>query len=317
MFDEIPLGPPPDADPRLPFDRPFTTAQAHDFGMSRSELRGLVSQAILRRLFVGVYVDSAVPVTQPMRAQALSLILPPSAVVTDETACWLHVGDLDPPGAHLTPQPLRVFQRPGHTRIRKAGCVGGERTLLPHDVQVIDGVPTTTALRTALDMGRLRPRDHAFAAMEALRRTDRFTTGELVASVPRFSGHRGVVQLRELAPLVDPRAQSQAESFTWLRCRDAGLPRLDRQVEVRRGGWGELAYLDMANVRQRFAVEYDGRDWHTSDAQVDHDRRRRKWVREQEGYGFAILRREHVYGVPRHVTAQVVAEEWHRHCAGG
>ena len=57
----------------------------------------------------------------------------------------------------------------------------------------------TTPLRTALDLGCVLNRRDALAAMDALARAYGFTSHDLVASLPRFAGRRGVVQLRELA----------------------------------------------------------------------------------------------------------------------
>lgn len=304
--DEIPHRP-PDAHPELPFERPFTHLQARESGVSRNVLGRLVRTGLLRRVFPGVYVDSAVPDDQLSRTRALGLILPATAVVTDETAGWVHMVDVDPPGAHVVAPPIHVFQMPGATRIRKSGCAGGERTLAAYDVVVVNGIRTTTMLRTALDMGRLRSRDRAIAALDGFLRHGDFSRADLLAQVERFRGMRGVVQLRELAPFADGRAESPAESVVRLRCAEAGLPHFEPQVEVRRhGGWLERAVLDLANERLRFAVEYDGRAWHTSPEQRSRDRHRRGWLRAEEGWGFAVLEDQHVYAPDRGRTAHVV-----------
>jgi hypothetical protein len=303
-----------DSDPRLPFSVPFTTAMALDYGVSKDELTTLVRTGLLRRVFSGVYVDSVVPDDTTNRARSLALIVPETAVVTDETAAWLHGVDLQPPGAFLVAPALHVFQQPGATRIRKQGCQGGERTLLPADIELVEGVRVTTPLRTASDLGRLRSRDWAMAAFDQLLRLGRFSRDELIAEAPRFRGQRGVVQFRELAPLADQRAESVAESITRIRCIDAGLPALEPQVEIRRGGgWLERAYLDLANRSLRFAVEYDGKAFHTSREQRDRDRRRRGWVSREENYGFAVLTDRHVFGVDRGVTAVVVRRKLEEH----
>lgn len=314
MDDDLKLGRPPDSDPRLPFDQPFTYQTARDFGVSRDELTTLVRSGVLRRVWKGVYVDSVVPDTPLTRAEALRLILPETAVVTDETAARLHMVDLHPPGDLLVAPPVHVFQEPGATRLRKVGAASGERTLDDRDITVVGGLRATTPLRTALDLGRLRKRDRAISALDALLRTESFIREELLAGVERFRGMRWVTQLRELAPLADARAQSPPESIVRLRCIDSGLPPLEPQVEVRREyGGTSVAYLDLANRRLRFAVEYDGKAWHESEEKRAGDRQRRVWVRDEHGYSFAVLEDEHVYGVARGVTAAVVQRELQRH----
>ena len=50
---------PVDADDRLPFGEPFTIAQALERGVTERVLQRLTRRGVLRRVFRGVYVDSA------------------------------------------------------------------------------------------------------------------------------------------------------------------------------------------------------------------------------------------------------------------
>lgn len=297
---------PPDSDERLPFNVPFTNFDARRFGVSPAEVRTMVRTGVLRRVHAGVYVDSAVPDSQLVRAQALAKILPPNAVVTDESAGWVHMVDVDPPSARWVAPPVTVFRTGGATRVRKAGTSGGQRGLLDRDIEVINGVRVTSALRTACDLGRLRSRDRAFAAMEALVHSGKVDALDLRNEVERFRRMRGVVQLRELAPLVNGLADSPAESIVRLRCWDHGIPPLTPQVKVVRQRTGEVAYLDLADERLRFAVEFDGREWHEDPDAMSRDRRRRDWLVNEEGWFIVVLEGSDVYGVPREHTANVV-----------
>ena len=300
MYDDLsPLR----AHPALPTDRPFTHQQAVDLGVSREVLRRMVRVGLLRRVLRGVYVDAAADDGLLMRARAVALVLPETAIVTDRTAAWLHGVDALRPGDHLVPPPVEVFQQPGRTRVRSAATSGGERTLLRHDVEVLHGVRVTTPLRTALDLGRLTRRDHAFAALDALLRLGRFGQDELLRDVERFRGQRGVVQLRELAPLADARAESPGESVLRLRWLDSTLPRPELQVEVRERGVLR-ARLDLAVPELRLAVEYDGRDWHTSPAQRVHDRQRRDWL-GAHGWTVVVLGRSEVFEQPHLAVVRI------------
>ena len=300
MYDDLsPLS----AHPELPTDRPFTHQQAVDLGISREVLRRMVRVGLLRRVLKGVYVDAAADDGLLMRTRAVSLVVPETAVVTDRTAAWLHGIDVLRPGDHLVPPPVEVFQLPGHTRVRTTATSGGERTLLPRDVEIVHGVRVTTPLRTALDLGRLTRRDHAIAALDALLRLGRFELVDLLREVERFRGQRGVVQLRELAPVADGRAESPGESVLRLRWLDSSMPRPELQVEVRENGLLR-ARLDLAITDLRFAVEYDGWDWHSSPAQRAHDRQRRDWLRAH-GWTVVVLTRREVFDQPFLATQRI------------
>lgn len=288
---DLPEPTPLRADPRLPLDEPFTAEQARGFGVSEWGLRRLVRDGLVRRVLPGVYVDATAVDDVTLRARAVSMVLPSDAVVVDEHAAWLHGVDIIPPADHVIPAPLMVFRLPGATRVRKADCGGGERTLLPGDVELVHGVPVLTPLRIALDLGRLRRRDRAYIALDAMVGTGRFERAELTDALPRFRGMRGVVQLRELEPLADGGSDSPGERLLKLRWREAGLPSCRPQVPVGVNAMGvAAAYVDLGNDELRFGAEYDGRDWHQlTDEQRVHDRKRRAWLRDDEGWGIEVF----------------------------
>jgi len=254
----------------------------------------------------GVYIDACVPDTLPVRAKALSLVVPESAIVTDRTAAWLHGVDLLAPGDHLLLPPVAIFQLPGHTRVRTACNCGGERTLAKHDITEVAGIRVTTPLRTALDLGRLVRRDHAIGALDALLRLGEFTQPRLLSEIDRFKGFRGVVQLRALAPLADARAESPAESVLRLRWLDAGLPVPDVQIPIVDRFGRELYRADLGVKKRRYAAEYDGVEFHSSVEQRRHDQLRRTWMRSEQGWVVDVFARKDVYG-PDQQVGQVLA----------
>jgi hypothetical protein len=292
------------ADDRLPFAVPFTTRQARSLGISADVLTRLCREGLLRRVFKGVYLDAAAEDTQLIRAQALSLVVPDTAVVTDDSAAWVHGADLHRRGDHVIPPPISVYQLPGNTRVRKQGSRGGERSFVADDLEVVHGVLVTTRLRTALDMGRLTSPDHAIGALDALLRLGGFDREQLLEEVGRFKGFRGVVQLRELAPLADARAESPAESVMRLRWIRAGLPACDLQIPIL-SEWGIEQYrLDMGLPEIRYAAEYDGADWHSSPQQRAHDRERRARIRNRSGWVVDVLTKKDLFG-PHQRAAQI------------
>ena len=285
-------------DGRLPLGEPFTAAQALDHGVTRSQLYRLTEQGVLRRVFRGVYVDAAADDDLLMRARALSLVVPDTAVVTDESAAWARGVDLVARGDHVVPPPVTIVQPLERTRVRKPGADGGRRLLLPRDVDVLHGVRVTTALRTGLDLARCRSRARGIAALDAMLRTREFTHEEMLGEVQRFKGFRGVVRLRALAPLADHRAESPAESVMRLLWLDAGLPIPTLQIPVTdHAGW-EVYRLDLGLPEIRYAAEYDGAAWHSSPTQRAHDRRRRAWLRDERGWIIDVVGADEVFRHP-------------------
>lgn len=284
----------------LPLDRPFSTAQAAAHGVSRKVLARLHREGLVRRLLKGVYVPVQAPDDLLLRARALQLVIPEGAVIVDWTAMWLHTGML-PFGNHEEVPPVSFFRLPGQGRLRNSLCVSGERALIPADLTVAHGLVVTTELRTAWDLGRFSGRDDAIGGMDRLLRTGAFTQEELVEGVERFRGQRGVIQLRGLAPVTDARSQSGPESVVRLRWTDlAHLPRPTPQVPIE-GTPGGTWWLDLGVPELRFAVEYDGEQFHTDDSDRKHDQARRDWIREHRRWIIEPVRRHNVFGPTRDI----------------
>src|SRR3954468_17811740 len=88
---------------------PFTGHSLVRLGLTRAELRRLLTAGLVRRVLVNAYVRSDAPDTIELRAQCLALVCGPHTVVVDRTAAWLWGIDVrdawDDPG----PPVLDVF----------------------------------------------------------------------------------------------------------------------------------------------------------------------------------------------------------------
>jgi hypothetical protein len=263
----------------LPLTAPFTTAQALDLGVSRSRLGTLQRRGLVRPVIRGVFAVTQLPDTIEFRAEALSLVVPSSAIVVDRTAAWLHMVDVLPASAVHEMPPVEIYSRAG-SRLRRPAVASGERRMRDEDVTVVAGVLVTTKLRTALDLGRRLNRFHALAAMDALLRAgaDR---DQLLGCVERFRGERGVVQLRGLAPLADARAESPPESVLRLHWWEAnGMPPPEPQVWVLDNGYPRFR-IDVGNEDLRYGAEYDGERFHGDELA---DGSRLEWLHERGGW---------------------------------
>ncbi len=284
----------------LPLALPFTATQAAAAGISRSQLRRLYDEGLIRRLLRNVYVAAQTPDSRLLRARALQLVVPVGSVVTDWSALWLYTG-ITQPGGHRGEPVVTMFRFDGHDRLRNALCESGKRTLIPEDIWVVEGLLVTSPLRTAWDLGRLAPRDWAIGALDALLRHGTFTKVELLAGIERFKGMRGVVQLRELAPLADPRADSPGESVLRLRWLETSLPPPTPQVPIVAESGAVVYWIDLGVPELRFGCEYDGEEFHTSDADREHDRLRREELADRWDWDVQGVTKENVFGRHRDI----------------
>ncbi len=297
----------------LPLDEPFTRAAARRTGLSDHELAWLVSGGYLRKPVTGVYVPAQVADSLELRCRSLKLVVPPDAVVCDRHAGWLQEAEMVlAPGEHLNLGPISVFLPPGR-RLRRDMTASGERTFRPNEIVEFNGLLASAALRTTLDLGRVRWREAAISGMDAMLRTGKVSKDEVLAEVERFSGMRWVSVLRQIAPIADGRSESPGESVLRLRWLDTGLPAPEPQVVVRRNGI-VIARLDLGIEELRYGAEYDGDEWHSSEAQVAHDRKRRGEVADQ-GWLIDPIRKANLWGPTRDVEIILRrgVEEMRRH----
>lgn len=289
----------------LPLDAPFTLALADQAGVSRNHLAHMVREGLVRRVLTGVYVASQAPDSVRFRASALGLVVPECAVVTDRTAAWLHGVPILERGSNLVAPPISVCETVD-SRVRRPGVDGRRRQLLDRDVTEVHGLRVTTALRTGLDLGRMLWRYDALAAIDGVLRVG-VDHDELLAETARFRGHRGVRQLRALAPLADGRSESAGESGLRLHWHDAGLPPPEPQFWIFDDLGVELYRLDVTSPELRYAAEYDGEEAHSSKEDLAHDARRREWIRQERHWEIDAFRKDDVYGRHTDITRRLRA----------
>lgn len=279
--------------PRLP-DHPFTTAEAARLGLDRKALCRAVSERRLIRLFTGVYLSAEVEVTMAVRAQAARLVTNSNSVVCDRTAAWLLGVDVLRYAELDVAPPLECYVLRGHDPTDRRDLHGGTRDLLPDDWTEIEGVRVTTPLRTAVDLACKLSRRDAMATLDAFARAYGLTRQQMQRLLVRYFRRRGVLQARQLIPLVDARAESQPESWTRLEIVDRGLPTPELQWWVHVDGVPTYR-LDLAYPHARVAVEYDGEEFHSSPEARERDRVRRQWLRDH-GWTVIVLTKDSFRG---------------------
>ncbi|SDC63460.1 hypothetical protein [Nocardioides lianchengensis] len=281
----------------LPRHLPFTRADALQAGLRDWGLRQLAHEGRLRRPVRNVYVDASLPDSLELRCRSLGLVVPKDGFICDLTAAWIHAGEKSlAPGDHERVPPVSCFRPSDGGTVRNAITTSGERWVRPDDLMEIHGLVVTTPLRTALDLGRLqRTADMRLWGMSCMAAAGGSTRDRIAYELDRFRKQRGIVLQRLLVERVDPGLDSFGEAALDNRWWDAGLPPPETQVEIERDD-GSSYFLDLGLRAERFAGEYDGRAWHTTDEQREHDRGRRGWIRDHRAWRIETFTEANTFG---------------------
>ncbi len=207
------------------------------------------------KLYRGVFVRKGGEITLRDRAIGGWLATGRRGVIAGLTAAALH-------GAPWVDSTLPVEVTGVKGRPQDGLLLRTER-LAPDEVTRVGGLPVTTRVRTAFDLGRHLDRADALSRLDALMWNQRFEIAEVAALAERRPRARGVIQLRELLPLIDGGAASPRASALRLHLHDNGFPRPETQIPVLEGS-RPVAFLDMGWPEYGVAVEYDG-DHHRKD----------------------------------------------------
>ena len=229
-------------------------------------------------IYRGVYMPKSAKVSLRDRAAAAWLASGRRGVIAGVAASALHHASwVDPT------HPIEIV---GAKCRPQTGLIPRLERIADDEVTRAAGLPVTTRVRTAFDLGRHQSRPEALARLDALMWTQRFSRHAVGELADRYPHARGVRQLRELLPLVDGGADSPTESRTRLWLIDAGMPIPQTQIPVFRGRQ-PVAFLDMGWDEFKVAVEYDG----------DHHRKNRRQyvkdihrIRMLEEMGWIIIR---------------------------
>ena len=248
---------------------PFTTARAAAAGISRSALRS----EPWRRIFRDVWVHNSIEDTRELRLAAVQLILGRYAFVCGHTAAWLHGIDARDRNADL----VWVGCPTGHRLRTRPGCYTRELTIDVSDLELLDGVLTTTPVRTAYDCIRWLSPVEGLVVADALAHDGLITTESLAGYRATHAGIRHVGRVDEALRQLEPLTASPMETRLRMLLVNAGLPRPEAQHVVLDAAGDFVARLDLAYLSPRVAIEYDGAfHWE----QRREDDRRRDGVRQ-------------------------------------
>jgi hypothetical protein len=218
----------------------------------------------------------------------------PEAVVAGRSAGWLH--GLDLPPTH----PVDVIVRDGHSSGR-AGVRIQRATLISGDIVRIRGLPVTSALRTALDLGRRGPLVDAVVALDMALHQGLIDLTELDFFLEANRGVNGIAKLRRAVELSEPRTESPMETRLRLLLVQGGLPRPLAQVSLHDEEGHFIGRPDLYYPAYRLGLEYDGGTHRES--LVEGNRRQNRLL--NAGHRLLRFTAADIYQSPDLVVAQV------------
>ncbi|HEV1992141.1 MAG TPA: DUF559 domain-containing protein, partial [Candidatus Dormibacteraeota bacterium] len=261
-------------------------------GVSRGQLRG----SAYRRLGSGLYRWVGLKDGPQLLLSAVARRLPPGAAFSGSTAAWLHGLDVEPCNPIEVTIPDLIGSR------RRAGASVSRTALAGEEIVLRSGLPTTSALRTVVDLGGKDPLTAGVVAADQFLHAGLVTIGELRAYVASHPGAKGIGRLRRVVDLAEPKAESPMETRLRMLLVLARLPRPEIQVSIYDKKGRFLGRPDLLYRNQCLAIEYDGGNHR--DRLVDDNRRQNGLV----GAGYRLLRftAADVYGPPDIVAMQVL-----------
>jgi hypothetical protein len=216
-----------------------------------------------------------------MWCEATALTLKAGGALDRYSAAYLWGVDLLPRNAAVSvtvPTGVRLLPHPRRRAFRTV--------LAADDVTSLAGLPVSTPLRTAFDLGRQVNRREAIVALDAMCHRRLVQLNDLAAYTERRAGGLGAGELRGRLDLVDALAESPMETRLRLLLTDAGLPSPTSQHHVCDRAGRFVGRVDLAYPESRVAIEYEG-DHHRGRRQFRLDVARLNALREA---GWVVLR---------------------------
>lgn len=269
---------------------PFTSKEASAAGVTRGQLRG----ARYRRLGSGLYRWAGLQESPLLLLTAVAKRLPDCAAFSGNTAAWLHGLDVAPC------DPIEVILPDPVSSRRRAGVLVRRASLRADEIVMRRGLPTTSALRTVVDLGGRGPLVEGVVAADLALHAQLISIAELRAYVAEHPGAKGIARLRRVAELADPKTESPMETRLRMLLVLGGLPRPEVQASIRDVQGHFLGRPDLLFRAHRLAIEFDGANHR--ERLVDDNRRQNGLV----GAGFTLLRftAADVYRTPDRVVMQ-------------
>lgn len=250
-----------------------TRRQLNEAGYSRSELRRQIQSGVLERTGAHTFRSPLQPTTEVHDLAGLLLDCGPDAWASGPTAAALHGMD----GFTLR-APFHVTVLRGRNVQRARHRIHTTTFLPPVDQCIIEGVASTTAARTLIDLSRASTRRELTVALDSALRDGKTSEVALHRRIARLRtrGRYGIPKLLDVLDGIDV----ARGGHSWLERRylelvdDAGLPRPVTQQVLARTADRRQVRVDCRFPGTPVVVELLGHRWHRTEAQMTRDAER-------------------------------------------
>jgi very-short-patch-repair endonuclease len=253
----------------------FSRSEAASLGVTPSRIRTNLHVGRWRVAAPGVLAVVGIPATSKQKLAAVTLSRSGRPVASHRAAAALHGLDGCRPG-------FVEVSVVGTAVPRVDAVVHRVAALDPVDVTWVDGIRTTTVVRTLCDLGAVVPRARVEQALDdTLRMGVDLRLVEQAANRLWRPGPTGVPVLAAILGERSPDSvpESWFERLVLKMLHEAGLPTPVVQYEVRDQRGRFVARVDAAYPRLRIAIEADSERFHGAPGARVHDLQRTRRLR--------------------------------------
>ena len=238
-----------------------TRQQAREAGLPDRALARLVAIGEWTQVGRGVY-GARRPRNLRERCSWALAGEPPSAAIGLSTAARLRSWQ----GLDLDDRDVHVVLPRSTTHRQRSGVRRHWWDLAEHEIEILDDLRVTTAIRTAADLIPRLDRRRGLAALDSALNVGSLDLGGLLQARAVAAGRHHVASDSDVWQLADARSQSPLESRCRLDCVDAGVGPDELQVPLVDPETGEVWWGDMGwkwKPGRWLVAECDGQQVHS------------------------------------------------------
>jgi hypothetical protein len=263
----------------------FSVTQATGLGFDESTIRKRTARGVYIRMHRGVYAVGGSTASWQRDVVGLVMSVQGLAAASHKTAAYMwEMSSIEPRHAEI------VTVR--HERIvRRRPQIHESVDLEQRDVVMVDGIPTTTPLRTVVDLGASASTKYVEHCLDSGLRLHLFNLTDVERFIARVarSGRNGIGTIR---PLVEERAtwntltESPLEDLFRRLVSRSNLPMPVEQFQVF-NGLREVCRADFAYPDHMIVIELDSERYHMDPDTFQRDRLKQN---ELQALGWRVYR---------------------------
>lgn len=263
----------------------FSVSQTTELGLDPSTIRKRSALGVYDRLHRGVYAIGGSP--ESWRRETVGLVLAAAglAAASHKTAAYLWGM------SSIEPELGEIVTRRHRRIVRELPQVHESGDLEQRDIVVVDGIPTTTPVRTIVDLGASASSRFVEHCLDTGLRLHMFNVTDVQRFIDRVarSGRDGIGTIR---PLIEDRVgwntltESHLEDLFRRVVSRTSLPLPVEQHRVFNGR-REVCRADFAYPDHLIAIELDSEKWHMDPETFQRDRLKQN---ELQALGWRVYR---------------------------